>query len=149
VTATDPPPPVAATEAWSGATAKLHVPGVGAGVGVGVGVGLGVGVGVGVGVGLGDGVGDGVGVVGGTAACSTRMDCPATTTVPVRATPLFASTVNVAEPAPFCEFGLICSHAESDEVVHPQAADAVCTFTDRRPPSTPTDPEVGETVNRH
>jgi len=144
-----PAPPSAAIDTCSGATVNVHGVGDGGGgEGPGVGVGVGVGSGEGVGAGVGAGVGVGAGL-GGTAACSIRTAWPATTAVPVRAPPVFASMVSVVLPVPLAEAGLTCIHEESDAAVHAHAADAVSTLTVRRAPPDPGLAEVGDTVNRH
>jgi len=120
--------------------------GLGVGVGVGVGVGAGVGLGVGLGVGVGVGLGVGVGVGAAAAACSTYTAWSATSALPVRAAPVFGSTVSRIVEEPLCDVDETCIQLSLAVAVQVQADDAVSMRTDRLPPPTPIVPDVGLTV---
>ena len=113
------------------------------GVGVGVGVGLGDG-GPGTGDG-GPGTGDGV-----AASCSTAIDWPAATTVPLRAVPAFGANPSdtVALPLTFVGLAMLI-HGDWLDAVHAQLASVAETDRAAVPPAAGAFRVDGLTLNRH
>jgi hypothetical protein len=81
---------------------------------------------------------------GGGAACDTVKVCPPIVSVPLRAVPVFAATVNATEPLPVPDDPpVIVNHGTLAPAVHPhEPADAV-TVTEPGPPVSPTVWAVG------
>lgn len=72
---------------------------------------------------------------GGGAACITVNVCPATVSVPVRAAPVFAATVNVTLPFPTpFEPPVIAIHASLVAAVHEHVGADAVTAVDPGPP---------------
>ena len=80
----------------------------------------------------------------GAPACETVNVWPATVSVPVRAAPVFAATVNATEPLPVPEAPLeIVIQSALDEALQAQVLPAV-TAVDPLPPEASTDWLAGE-----
>lgn len=76
---------------------------------------------------------------GGGAACDTVKVCPAIVTVPVRAAPVFAATVNATAPLPVPDAPpVIVSHATLAVAVQAQELAEAVTVIDPEPPVSPT-----------
>jgi hypothetical protein len=87
--------------------------------------------------------------VGAAALCDTVTDCPAMVNVVVRASPVFAATLNTTEPLPdTLADGLTVTHDTAAAAVHAQCA-AVVTVTVFSPPALPSENVVGLTANAH
>ena len=76
---------------------------------------------------------------GGGAACDTVKVCPAIVTVPVRAAPVFAATVNATTPLPVPDAPpVIVSHAPLAVAVQAQELAEAVTVIDPEAPVSPT-----------
>jgi hypothetical protein len=87
-------------------------------------------------------------VHGAGAACESVIVCPATVSVPVRAAPVFATTVKLTAPLPAPEVALILIQSAFDEAVHAQTL-SVATFAEPVPPASGNDWVGAVTVNAH